>query len=174
MEISQWIASSKLADNQCTKYLYGALESLYNQFMMFYRSKNRGSVAAGVLVLVPLILCFMAGAAMGTSLSLSKRAAEYEVTITLDRNPPILGINNLEVNIRGADGASITDAKVLVNYYMPPMPRMAPMNYRVDAPFRGGKYRVAMNFIMEGPWVIVVKINHQGKAASAKFNVNVP
>jgi hypothetical protein len=80
----------------------------------------------------------------------------------------------LEVDIRGGDGASVTDAKVLVNYYMPPMPRMAPMNYKVDAPYRNGKYRVAMNFIMEGPWYIVVKINHQGKAASAKFNVNVP
>jgi hypothetical protein len=31
-----------------------------------------------------------------------------------------------------------------------------------------------MNFIMEGPWYIVVKINHQGKTTSAKFNVNVP
>ena len=103
-----------------------------------------------------------------------KRAGDYIVAIQVDRNPPIMGVNNLEVEIRGADGAEVTDAKVLVNYYMPPMPRMAPMNYRVDAPFRNRKYRVAMNFIMEGPWYIVVKINHKGKAASAKFNVNVP
>jgi hypothetical protein len=31
-----------------------------------------------------------------------------------------------------------------------------------------------MNFIMEGPWVIAVKINHLGKTTTAKFNVNVP
>jgi hypothetical protein len=78
------------------------------------------------------------------------------------------------VEIKGADGQTIADATVLVNYCMPPMPRMAPMNYRVDAPFRGVKYRAAMNFIMEGPWYIVVKISHQGKASAAKFNVNVP
>ncbi len=142
--------------------------------MMLYRTKNNGSVAAGIFILVLLIASIQTGTASGASLSLSKRAAEYEVAITLDRNPPILGINNLEVDIRGADGSSVTDAAVLVNYYMPPMPRMAPMNYRVDAPFRGGKYRVAMNLIMEGPWVIVVKINHRGKTATAKFNVNVP
>ena len=123
---------------------------------------------------VLLILCFLTGTGDAASIAESKRAGDYVVAIQIDRNPPIQGINNLEVEIRGADGAAVTDAKVLVNYYMPPMPRMAPMNYRVDAPFKGGKYRVAMNFIMEGPWYIVVKINHQGKAASAKFNVNVP
>jgi hypothetical protein len=126
------------------------------------------------MLLVLLILGFLTGASDAASLAGSKKAGDYVVSILIDRNPPILGINNLEVEIRGADSAAVTDAKVLVNYYMPPMPRMAPMNYKADAPFKGGKYRVAMNFIMEGPWYIVVKINHQGKATSAKFNVNVP
>ena len=85
-----------------------------------------------------------------------------------------MGVNNLEVEIKGADGQAITDAKVLINYYMPPMPRMAPMNYKIDAPFKGEDIVAKMNFIMEGPWYIVVKINHRGKAVSAKFNVNVP
>ena len=35
----------------------------------------------------------------------------------------------------------LTEAKVLVNYYMPPMPRMAPMNYITDAKLKGEKYR---------------------------------
>jgi hypothetical protein len=130
------------------------------------------------LCLIPLqvllVFCFLTGTCEAARLSDSKKAGDYVVAIQIDRNPPILGINNLEVEIRGADGAAVTDAKVLVNYYMPPMPRMAPMNYKVDAPFRGGKYRAAMNFIMEGPWYIAVKINHRGKTTTAKFNVNVP
>ena len=123
---------------------------------------------------VLLVLCFLTGTGYAASLADSKKAGDYVVSILIDRNPPIIGTNNLEVEIRGIDGAMVTDAKVLVNYYMPPMPRMAPMNYRVDAPCKGGKYQAKMNFIMEGPWYIVVKINHQGKAVSAKFNVNVP
>jgi hypothetical protein len=123
---------------------------------------------------VLLSLCFLTTAGEAASLSDSKKAGDYVVAVQIDRNPPVLGINNLEVDIRGADGQAVTDAKVLINYYMPPMPRMAPMNYRVDAPFRGGKYRAAMNFIMEGPWYIAVKISHQGKTTTAKFNVNVP
>ena len=121
-----------------------------------------------------LALVLMAGTADARSLEESKQAGEYHVGIRIDRNPPILGINNLEVEIRGADGQAITNAKVLINYYMPPMPRMAPMNYKIDAPFKGDRYRAKMNFIMEGPWYIAVKINHWGKTATAKFNVNVP
>ncbi|HTZ39431.1 MAG TPA: FixH family protein [Syntrophales bacterium] len=123
---------------------------------------------------VLLILCFLTGTSDAASLADSKRAGDYVVAIQIDRNPPILGINNIEVEIKGTDGQAIIDAKVLVNYYMPPMPRMAPMNYRVEAPFKGGSYRAAMHFIMEGPWYIVVKIDHRGRAASARFNVNVP
>jgi hypothetical protein len=123
---------------------------------------------------VLFLLSFNTGTGDAASLAESKKAGDYIVSIQIDRNPLIMGINNLEVDIRGADSKEVSDAKVLVNYYMPPMPRMAPMNYRVDAPFRGGKYRVAMNFIMEGPWYIVVKIDHRGKTASARFNVNVP
>ncbi len=120
------------------------------------------------------LFCFLAGTGYAASLADSKKAGDYVVSILIDRNPPVLGINNLEVEVRGADGSAVADAKVLVNYYLPPMPRMAPMNYKVDAPYKGGKYRAKMNLIMEGPWYIAVKINHQGKTATAKFNVNVP
>jgi len=123
---------------------------------------------------VLLILCPLTGIGYAASLADSKKAGDYVVSILIDRNPPIIGTNNLEVEIRGIDGAMVTDAKVLVNYYMPPMPRMAPMNYKIDAPFKGDRYRAKMNFIMEGPWYIAVKINHAGKTATAKFNVNVP
>jgi hypothetical protein len=135
-------------------------------------SSWRSFCLATLQVLVTLSV--VTGTGEAASLADSKKAGDYVVAIQIDRNPPIIGINNLEVEIRGADGREVADAKILVNYYMPPMPRMAPMNYRVDAPFKGGKYRVAMNLIMEGPWVIVVKISHLGKTASAKFNVNVP
>jgi hypothetical protein len=123
---------------------------------------------------VLLILCFLTGTSDAASLVDSKMAGDYVVAIQIDRNPPILGVNNLEVEIRRADGATVTDAKVLINYYMPPMPRMAPMNYKVDAPFKGDRYRAKMHFIMEGPWYIAVKINYSGKTTTAKFNVNVP
>jgi hypothetical protein len=120
-----------------------------------------------------LIISISAGTAFAGSLTASKRAGAYLVGIEIDRNPPIIGDNNLEIDIRDTSGAIVSDAKVLVNYYMPPMPRMAPMNYRTAASFRGRKYRMTMNLIMEGPWVIAVKVTLAGKTTTAKFHIDV-
>ena len=103
---------------------------------------------------------------------LKRKAGKYEAEVRIDRYPPVLGDNRIEIGIKDAEGNPVTDAKVLVNYYMPPMPRMAPMNYRTNAKLDGETYRATMNFIMSGPWIIAIKINHAGKISTAKFNVD--
>ena len=119
-----------------------------------------------------LILCLVAGIAYAKGYEAKKKVGEYEAEVRMDRNPPSLGDNNIEIEIKDARGKPLTEAKVLVNYYMPPMPRMAPMNYKTDAKLKGEKYRATMNFIMSGPWVIALKINHGGKISTAKFNID--
>ena len=114
----------------------------------------------------------MAGVAYARAYEVTKKAGHFEAAVKIDRNPPIVGDNHIEIEIRDQDGKSVTDATVLVNYYMPPMPRMAPMNYITDAKLRGERYKATMNFIMSGPWIIAVKINHGGKISTAKFNVD--
>ena len=112
------------------------------------------------------------GTAEARILEASKKGGEYEVRILIDRNPPMIGANNIEVEIRDSGGRTVSDAAVLINYYMPPMPRMVPMFYRTDASGRGGKYRATMNFVMSGPWIIAVKVTHGGTTTTAKFNVD--
>ena len=119
-----------------------------------------------------LILLLIPGIAIPKGYELKRKAGEYEAEVKIDRYPPVLGDNKIEIEIKDAGGKSITDAKVLVNYYMPPMPRMAPMNYITDAKLKGEKYKATMNFIMSGPWIIAIKINHAGKISTAKFNVD--
>jgi hypothetical protein len=114
----------------------------------------------------------MAGIAYGRGYEAKKMASEYEAQVRLDRYPPTLGDNNIEIEIKNGDGKYVTDAKVLVNYYMPPMPRMAPMNFTTEAKLKGERYKTAMKFIMSGPWIIAVKINHGGRVSTAKFNVD--
>ena len=118
------------------------------------------------------VLLLMAGIAYGRGYEVKKMVSDYEARVKLDRYPPTVGDNPIEIEIRDAAGKSVTDAKVLVNYYMPPMPRMAPMNYITDAKLKGERYRTTMKFIMTGPWIISVKINYGGKISSAKFNVD--
>ena len=124
------------------------------------------------LVVLAVSLVVMVGSAYSRGYEIRKKAGEYEVEIRLDRNPPILGDNPIEIEIKDGSGKAVTDAKVLINYYMPPMPRMAPMNYTADGKLKGERYRATMNFIMSGPWIIVVKINRLGKNSSAKINVD--
>jgi hypothetical protein len=119
-----------------------------------------------------LVILLIVGVAHAREYQATKRAGNFQTEIRVDRNPPVVGDNNIEIEIRNQDGKSVTDASVLVNYYMPPMPRMAPMNYATDAKLKGDKYKATMNFIMSGPWIIAVKINHAGKMTTAKFNVD--
>ena len=124
------------------------------------------------LIPLILILSLIAGTVFARGYEIKRRVGDYETEVRMDRNPPSLGDNNIEIEIKDAGGKPLTEAKVLVNYYMPPMPRMVPMNYTTDAPLKGDKYRAKMNFIMSGPWIISIKINHAGKTSTAKFNVD--
>jgi nitrogen fixation protein FixH len=81
--------------------------------------------------------------------------------------------NELLVGIKDALGKPVSDLKVMVNYYMPPMPGMAPMNYTVRASPKGDGYLVIMELIMTGPWNIVVKTSVAGKRLSATFPIDV-
>ena len=109
-------------------------------------------------------------------------AADYRVRknveglafdIAINRNPPVLGDNEIRIEIRDAEGNAVIDAEVLVNYYMPPMPRMAPMNYTIPAQPKGKEYRGTMDLIMAGPWNIVIRARVQGKWLRVVFPIDV-
>ncbi len=122
-----------------------------------------------------VLLLLIPGIANPKGYEVKRKAGEYEAEVKevkIDRYPPVLGDNKIEIDIKDAGGNRVTDAKVLVNYYMPPMPRMTPMNYITDAKLKGERYKATMNFIMSGPWIIAIKINHAGKTSTAKFNVD--
>jgi hypothetical protein len=108
----------------------------------------------------------------GKDLVVRKKAGAYQVEARIDRNPPILGENDIEIEIIDPTGAHKNDAKVMINYYMPPMPRMAPMNYMTNAQLKKGKYQATMNFIMSGPWIVRIMIMSKGKRTTVKFNVD--
>ena len=121
---------------------------------------------------IVILALFAANPAHGRGLEVKKTLDDYQVTVKLDKHPPVQGNNPLEIEIKDMQGKSVADARVLVNYYMPPMPRMAPMNYKTDARFSRGKYKTTMNIIMSGPWIIRVLITRGGKTSLVKFNVD--
>ena len=119
-----------------------------------------------------LIMMFVSGIAFAKSLEVNQKAGEYDVRVVIDRNPPVVGANMLTVNIKDKTGRQITDAKVRIDYSMPAMPGMPPMNYKTDAVLEGKEYRAKMSLSMAGPWNIVVKIKTGEKVSTVKFNID--
>lgn len=133
----------------------------------------RKAPALAVLALAGLGLAGLWPAPAGAGpLELKKKAGLYDVALRLERNPPVVGDNGLELRITDGAGVPLKDAKVLVNYYMPPMPRMAPMNYRTEAKLKKDAYAMRLRLIMAGPWIIVVRVTVGDKTVSARFNID--
>jgi hypothetical protein len=118
-------------------------------------------------------MCLAAGMAAAKSYELQKKSGDYTLDIRLDKNPPVVGDNLMELTIKDTDGKAVTDAKVAVNYTMPPMSGMAPMNYKTDAVLKGEKYQATLKFSMSGSWNVEVKISRADKTTPVKFNVDV-
>lgn len=126
-----------------------------------------------LLILVSMLAIFCsAGIVAAKEYEVSKKTGDYSVLIKIDRNPPVVGKNNVEIAITDASGKAVTDAKVVVAYSMPPMPGMAPMNYKTDAGLKGNVYKAQVNYSMAGSWNNEVRITRSGKTVSTRFTVD--
>lgn len=124
------------------------------------------------LVILLSTMLLLTGIAYGKDYEVKKTVDGYEVVARIDKNPPATGKNNITIAITEA-GKPVTDAKVTVNYSMPPMPGMPPMDYKAEAMLKGNEYTATMNLSMSGPWNIAIKIKRGDKTSTMKFNVDV-
>ena len=124
------------------------------------------------LAVIGMTLLLIAGMAYAKDYEVKKKAGDYDVTVKIDKNPPVVGDNNIEIEIKDASGKYVTDAKVKIDYVMPAMPGMPAMNYKTDTELKGYEYKAKMNLSMSGAWNIAVKITRGGKTSTVKFNVD--
>jgi len=124
-------------------------------------------------LILSLVMFLTAGMALAKNYELQKKAGDYTLDIKIDKNPPVVGDNLMELTIKDTDGKAVTDAKVAVTYTMPPMSGMAPMKYKADAVAKDGGYQATLKFSMSGSWNVEAKITRAGKTTPVKFNVDV-
>jgi len=124
------------------------------------------------IAIFAIVFLLIAGMAYAKDYEVKKKAGQYDVEVRIDRNPPVVGDNNVSIEIKDASGKYVTDAKVRLDYSMPAMPGMPAMNYKEDATVSGNAYKAIMNFSMAGSWNIAVKIKKDGKTNTVKFNVD--
>jgi hypothetical protein len=120
-----------------------------------------------------IILLVAAGLVYAKNYELTKKAGEYTVLVTIDKNPPVTGKNNMAVGIKDAAGKDVTDATVAIDYGMPAMPGMPAMSYKAGASLKDKRYVATVDFSMSGPWSVSIKITRVGKTQSVKLNVDV-
>jgi len=124
------------------------------------------------LFVFTVVFLLIAGMAYAKDYEVKKKAGAYDVAVTIDKNPPVVGDNNVTVVIKDTSGKSVTDAKVLVDYSMPAMSRMPAMHYKTNAELSGSEYKAKMVLSMAGSWNIAVKISKGGKTSTVKFSVD--
>ncbi len=124
-----------------------------------------------LLVLITFLL--VSPVVSAANLELKKKVGDYDVIALLDKNPPVIGKNNLSIEIKDKSGKAVSDAKVTVEYGMPAMPGMPPHNAKKNTEFKNGKYFALIEFSMRGAWNIDLKIDRGSKISTAKFTVDV-
>ena len=123
-----------------------------------------------LIVLTGLLL--VCGAAYAKDYEVKKKAGDYDVEIRIDKNPPVVGKNNMGIEVKDKSGKYVTDAKVNVEYSMPAMAGMPAMDYKTDAELKGEAYKATMDISMSGSWNVVVKIIRGDKTSKAKFSID--
>lgn len=124
------------------------------------------------LMLIGMAVLLSAGVVFAKNYEVKKKAGDFDVVVTIDKNPPVTGDNNVTVSVKDTGGKVVKDAKVIVDYSMPAMPGMPAMNYKADAVQKGDEYKAVMNLSMAGSWNIAVKISAGGKNGSLKFTID--
>jgi hypothetical protein len=121
-------------------------------------------------VITSLIL-LITGVAYSKDYEVRKKAANYDVEIKIDKNPPVVGDNNVEIGIKDSSGAYVKDAKVKIDYSMPAMPGMPAMKYKTTAALKDNKYKAVIKPAMSGSWDVLIKITRGGKTTKVKFTI---
>ena len=124
------------------------------------------------LVYLLITLLLTTGLAFAKDYEVTKKADDYTVVVKIDKNPPVVGENNVTIEIKDAAGKNVTEAKVKLDYGMAAMPGMPAMFYKADAELKGTLYKAKMNLSMAGSWNITIQIIQGDKVRKAKFNVD--
>ena len=121
---------------------------------------------------VLMVVALWAGVSYAKDYEVKKTAGANTVVVKIDKNPPVVGENNITVEVADNMGKYVKDAKVSVAYGMPAMSGMPAMNYKAELTPKGNGYAGVLNISMAGSWNVNAKVTVVGKTHSVKFTVD--
>jgi hypothetical protein len=122
--------------------------------------------------MVVLLVFFVVGTVFAKENVVQKKAGDYSVEIRMEKDPPVVGTNRIEIAVTDKDGKAVTDAKVQVVASMPAMPGMPAAENKAETKLDGGKYKGKIEISMGGSWNMSVRITQGGKTSTAKWTVD--
>ena len=125
------------------------------------------------IVLILMGLFLSAGLVYGMDYEVTKKAADYTVQIKIDRNPPVVGVNNIMIWLKDAAGSDVKGAIVTVDYSKRTILWMSGKKYNSYATPHENNYHAILAIPTKGPWDVTININHKGKSVSTKFGIDV-
>lgn len=68
------------------------------------------------IFLILMVLFLSVGLAYGIDYEVTKKAGDYTVQVKIDRNPPVVGDNNMMIWLKDATGNDVKGAILTVDY----------------------------------------------------------
>ena len=120
-----------------------------------------------ILVAMFLAVSFL----QANSLNQSNQVDGFDVELTSKRELSA-GSNEIFAKI-SKDGKTLSDTKVKIKFFMPEMPGMPYMEHEGEGELAGDKYRMIINFCMNGTWQYHLKFkSDDGVIHTLKSSVN--
>ena len=115
-------------------------------------------------VLVSSLLLIMGGC--GKREGEAHKLGNLSVSFWVVPDPPSVGENEFKVKLTDTGGQPVTNASVIIKYFMPAMAGMPAMGSELEAEHSAeGLYTVILNLSMGGtfPWDVTVTVNRKGE-----------
>ena len=102
-----------------------------------------------------VLVCISLGFLNAESVEQNGQKDGYEIKVSSEKTL-IVGNNDIFIEL-SKDTKQINDAKVKFKVFMPEMPGMPYMEFEEKATLIDGKYKVSINFSMNGTWQYQLK-----------------
>lgn len=126
------------------------------------------------IILILTVLFLSVGLAYGMDYEVTKKAGDYTVQVKIDRNPPIVGDNNMMIWLKDATGNDVNGATMTIDYSKPTKKFWtSAKKYNSYASPHENNYHAILTIPSQGTWEVTLNINHKGKSVSTKFTIDV-
>jgi hypothetical protein len=103
----------------------------------------------------------------------TKKTGDYSVQVKMDRNPPVVGTNNMIIWLKDATGKDVKGASMTVDYSKSTKFWKSAKKYNSWAQPHENNYHAVLAIPTQGPWDVTINIHHKGKSISTEFRIDV-